>query len=66
VLNAVDPASAHALVDAYDRDDTAAIAVSCEEVVDLCAGADLHPMPAGINKWKLTCDSRMGPPGPAR
>ena len=69
VRNAVNPATALALVEAFeafDRDDSAAVAVLCGHGGSFCAGADLHAVSTDIASWNLTDASKHGPLGPSR
>ncbi len=69
VRNAVNPATALALVEAFeafDRDENAAVAVLCGSGGTFCAGADLHAVSSDIGSWQLTEDSIHGPLGPTR
>ncbi len=69
VRNAVNPETALALVaafEAFDRDDSASVAVLCGNGGTFCAGADLHAVSTDISSWNLTEDSKHGPLGPSR
>ena len=69
VRNAVNPATALALVaafEAFERDDEASVAVLCGAGGTFCAGADLHAVSTDIDSWNLTADSQHGPLGPSR
>ncbi len=68
VRNAVDPATAQELVDAFlvfDADPAAAVAVLCGSGGSFCAGADLHAVAAGLDGWHIDEHSN-GPLGPSR
>ena len=68
VRNAIDQATAQALVDAFeafDRDPSAYVAVLCGEGGYFCAGADLKSLSAGPEKWALK-ETGNGPLGPTR
>jgi enoyl-CoA hydratase len=69
VRNAVNPATALALVAAFehfDADPDAAVAVFCGAGGTFCAGADLHAVSSDISSWNLTEESKHGPLGPSR
>lgn len=69
VRNAVNPATAVALVaafEAFENDDSAAVAVLCGNGGTFCAGADLHAVSTDIDSWNLDEDSQHGPLGPSR
>ncbi len=68
VRNAVDPATAQELVDAFlafDADPEAAVAVLCGNGGSFCAGADLHAVAAGLDGWHID-EYSNGPLGPSR
>lgn len=68
VRNAIDQATAQALVDAFeafDRDPSAHVAVLCGEGGYFCAGADLKSLSAGPENWALK-ETGNGPLGPTR
>ena len=67
--NAVDPKTAAALLaafQAFDADDSVAVAVLCGAGGTFCAGADLHAVADDLDQWGLTEDSVSGPLGPTR
>ena len=68
VRNAIDQATAQALVDAFeafDCDPSAHVAVLCGEGGYFCAGADLKSLSAGPENWALK-ETGSGPLGPTR
>ncbi|MBK9624205.1 MAG: crotonase/enoyl-CoA hydratase family protein [Rhodocyclaceae bacterium] len=68
VRNAIDQATAQALVEAFeafDADDEAHVAVLCGEGGYFCAGADLKSLSSGPEKWQLKATGN-GPLGPTR
>ena len=69
VKNAVNPATALALVaafEAFDQDESASVAVLCGAGGSFCAGADLHAVSTDIAAWNLDEQSKHGPLGPSR
>jgi enoyl-CoA hydratase len=67
VRNAVDPATARALLDAFEafeRDADAAVAVLCGAGGSFCAGADLRAVANGLDDWGIDPASPRGPLGP--
>ena len=69
VRNAVDPATARELFDAFlafGADPEAAVAVLCGSRGTFCAGADLHRVAETWEQWNLTEDGLQGPFGPSR